>query len=269
MGAMRLHLFLLAGALYGQMPEFEVVSIRPAPRLTPALLRSGQYHQRMDNGGFEDSNATLETLICLAYSIDQERVSGPGWISEQTFAVAAKLPAGANKNQIPAMLQGMLADRFKLAVHHDQREQRVYLLRVGKDGVKLKPSSGDEPQCGGRPGRYMCRATPVAQLAANLTRMAAMYARMPLPENGARNIDLPVVDETELAGAYDIDLQWIPPAGTGDGRGRGGPLSPPDASVQATSIFGAFEALGLKLVPAKHSFDYLVIDHVERTPTEN
>ena len=250
-------------------PEFEVASIKPAPRRTLMMMQSGQWHTRMDDAAFSDTNISLLDLVTMAFHINADRVDGPGWLSEQTFAVAAKLPAGAHKEQIPAMLQKLLASRFKLAVHHDQKVQSVYLLTIGKEGTKLKESVGDPELrgCNGRPGRYRCTATTIADLAETLTNMAAMYARMP-SSGDEHNIDLPVIDQTGLKGIYDIDLQWIPPEGAGRGH-RGSRLPPPAPDTKATSIFGAFEAIGLKLQPGKHTFDILVIDHVERTPTEN
>jgi len=264
--------------LDSQTPEFEVVSIKPAGKLTMAMMDARQFHSRMDNAAFEESNASLLDLITIAYNINWDRVSGPSWMNEQFYAIAAKLPGGSTKEQIPVMLQKVLAERFKLSIHHDQKVQRVYLLTVAKDGSKLKESTGEiDPAtqgCNGRPGRYRCRTVTLALLAGNLTAMSGMYAAMPITpaSDGAetRNIDLPVIDQTGLKGVYDIDLQWIPPVGTGNGRGgRGGKLPPPDPDTKATSIFGAFEALGLKLQPGKHAFDILVVDHVERTPSEN
>jgi uncharacterized protein (TIGR03435 family) len=268
----------MVAILYSQTPEFEVVSLKPAAKPTMAIMTARQFHSRMDNAAFEESNASLLYLITIAYNINGARVSGPSWMNEQFYAIAAKLPTGSAKEQIPAMLQKVLADRFKLAVHHDRRVQQVYLLTVAKGGSKLKESTADiDPAtqgCNGRPGRYRCRASTLALLSGNLTAMSRMYAAMPPTADSdgveTRNIDLPVVDQTGLTGVYDIDLQWVPPAGTGNGRGgRGGNLPPPDPDIKATSIFGAFEALGLKLRPGKHSFDILVVDHVERTPSEN
>jgi uncharacterized protein (TIGR03435 family) len=259
-------------------PEFEVASIKPAAPLTPAMMRAGQFHSRSDNAAFEDSNVSLLDLVTSAYDINWNRVSGPGWMNEQFFSVAAKLPAGSTKEQIPAMLRKLLADRFKLAVHHNQKVESVYLLVVDRQGAKLKESRGDTDantkSCSGRPGQYSCRATTIAELADNLSGMAVMFARMPTAGDDApRNIDLPIVDQTGLKGTYDIDLQWIPPA-TPEGGGRAGGRNagrfpPRDPSVKAASIFGAFERIGLKLQPGKHPFDILVIDHVERVPTEN
>jgi uncharacterized protein (TIGR03435 family) len=271
----------MAGMLYSQTPEFEVVSVKPAAKLTMAMMNARQFHSRVDNAAFEESNASLPHLISVAYNINWDRVSGPSWMNEQFYAIAAKLPTGSTKEQIPAMLQKVLAERFKLAIHHDQKVQQVYLLTVSKSGSKLKESSGDiDPAmqgCNSRPGRYRCRASTLALLAGNLTAMSRMFAATPhTPDSDGvetRNIDLPVVDQTGLKGVYDIDLQWVPPAYMGNGRGgrggRGGNLPPPDPDTKATSIFGAFEALGLRLQPGKHAFDILVVDHVERTPSEN
>jgi uncharacterized protein (TIGR03435 family) len=97
-----------------------------------------------------------------------------------------------------------------------------------------------------------------------------MAARAQPGELLERMIDHPVVDQTGLTGVYDIDLQWVPPAGLGpvDPVASAG-YPPRDASVKADSIFGALEAAGLKLQAGKHAFDILVIDHVERVPSEN
>jgi len=268
----------MAHVLFGQAgpsPEFEVASIKPASILTPMMMRSPQWHFRMDDAVFDASNATLLELITTAYNINSDHVSGPRWLNDQAFAVLAKLPAGATKERIPAMLEKLLADRFKLAVHHDQKVQQVYLLTVGKDGAKLKESMGDSDQSlkrrSGRPGRYRCTATTMEELAESFTAMSSMYAHLPASDD-QRNIDLPVIDQTGLKGAYDIDLQWIPPESAGNrdnGGRRGAMLPPPDPNTRATSIFSAFDTLGLKLQPGKHAFDILVIDHVERTPSEN
>jgi len=261
--------------------EFEVASVKPAAPLTPAMMRGREFHSRNDNGAFEDSNASLLDLVTIAYNVNWDRVSAPGWMNEQFFSVAAKLPAGSTKEQTPAMLRKLLADRFKLAVHHEQKVESVYLLVVEKQGAKLKQSQGDTDAdtkgCSGRPGQYSCRATTIGDLAENLSAMAVMYARMPVStaagDDAPRNIDLPVVDQTGLKGAYDIDLQWNSPAGPTRGlragRQNADRFPPRDPSVKATSIFDAFERDGLKLQPGKHPFDILVVDHVERVPTEN
>ena len=86
-----------------------------------------------------------------------------------------------------------------------------------------------------------------------------------------QRIDRLVVDQTGLTGVYDIDLEWVPPAGLPDGRDNPGAGDFPRraAATKANSIFGALEAAGLRLQSAKQDFDYLVVDHVDRVPSAN
>jgi uncharacterized protein (TIGR03435 family) len=108
----------------------------------------------------------------------------------------------------------------------------------------------------------------LTELAEHLSAAAIRLPFAAAADNGERNIDHAVVDQTGLTGSYDIDLQWILPGGFGPGRG-GNVFPPRDPTVKATSIFEAIESIGLKLQPGKHTFDILVVDHAERVPTEN
>jgi uncharacterized protein (TIGR03435 family) len=277
----------IAAGLFGQTApppqfEFEVASVKPAPRPAPFAVASGQARLRSDAARFEASSITMTGLISFAYGIEKDRISGPGWIGERYFAIAAKLPAGSTKEETPAMLQKLLADRFKLSLHRDQKVESVYELVLDTKGVKLKPSTTDVSKGGegGRPGQLFCSACTLGQLAEFLrgpanaaAGMAAFRAARGQPEDDVveRSIDRPVVDQTGLTGVYDIDLQWVPPGGLPTGRTNPGvaDFPPRDAAVKVDSIFGALEAAGLKLQGAKHAFDILVIDHVERVPSEN
>ena len=184
--------------------------------------------------------------------------------------MAAKLPAGASQKDVPAMLRRLLADRFKLAAHLDQKIQPVLFLKVAKQGPRLSAAAPDADPgrkgCQGRPGHTVCRSASMADLADMLTTRAKMNALVGLTlEDATREIDLPVVDQTDLEGAFDFDLEWI--VGTGGGGGRGG-VAPARNTTSATSIIEALQAVGLRLERGKHPFDFLVIDHVER-PSEN
>ena len=262
-------------------PEFEVASIKPAPPRIPFSAGLGLLHSRTDDLRFERSNVTLIALISTAYGINSDRISGPGWMSEQEFAIAAKLPTGSTKEEVPAMLQSLLADRFKLSAHRDQKVEPVYELvidrqSIDKQGVKLKPSTADEPArgCSSRPGQCVCQAVTLGRFAGFLgstAKMAARMAAMPQPEELVEHrIDRPVMDQTGLTGLYDIDLEWVPPAGLPapiPGAGDGFPTR--DRATKTNSVFGALEAVGLKLQAARHTFDALVVDRVERLPSEN
>jgi uncharacterized protein (TIGR03435 family) len=264
----------LAQAPAPAQAAFEVVSIKPAPAMTPAVMNSGQFRSRIDDALVDFSNISLMNLITIAYKVDQDYVSGPGWLADQNFAVNAKLPAGSSKSQVPEMLQRMLADRFKLVVHHTQKTQQVYLLTVGPQGIKLKESNDDGGTkiCQGRPGTYICQGQTMAGLAQNLAtraKMTALMAQAGAPaQDDQRRIDRPVIDQTGLTGKYDVDLEWIE-ALPGDGRGRGGAFPTQTSAPTAPDIFKALEKVGLKLEPSKYAFDAIVVDHIEKTPTEN
>jgi uncharacterized protein (TIGR03435 family) len=140
------------------------------------------------------------------------------------------------------MLQSLLADRFKLRLHYETREQPIYELVVAKGGLKLKPLPPDQRPGGGRfvRGEIALNGRSVATLAHFLTQFAGRS----------------VVDKTSLAGNYDIDLKWTPD----DQQGT------PDAGP---TLFTALqEQLGLKLISAKGPVQVLVVDHAER-PSEN
>ena len=100
---------------------FEVASIKAAPAPTMAMISSGQLRQRIDEGMVDLPSITLMNLISMAYETNRDHITGPSGLESQNFSVTAKLPAGASKTQVPAMLQRMLADRFKLEVHHCEK----------------------------------------------------------------------------------------------------------------------------------------------------
>lgn len=257
-------------------PEFEVASVKPAAPRPPFAAASGLVRFRSDAGHFEASSETLQALISFAYGTKPGRISGPGWISEEYFAILAKPPAGSTKEEVPAMVQKLLTERFQLTLHRDQKVESVYELVIDKKGAKCKPSNTDasERECMFRPGECFCRASTLRQLADYLSGLmnvgARMAARAQPGEMMERTIDRPVVDATGLTGVYDIDLQWVPPAGLGPVNPVASAGYPPrDASVRADSIFGALEAAGLKLQASKHAFEILVIDHVQRVPSKN
>jgi len=122
-----------------------VASIKPVDLPTPAQVASGKIHAGMKIDAFRVDIGlfSLMDLICKAYDVKQYQVSGPSWMAgatAQRFDIMANLPKGATKEQVPQMLQTLLADRFKLAIHRDNKENSVYALVVGKGGAKLTPS---------------------------------------------------------------------------------------------------------------------------------
>jgi len=140
------------------------------------------------------------------------------------------------------MLQNLLADRFKLAIHREMRDSSVYALVVAKGGPKFKEAA--EGKFSARIGR--------GHLEIHHADMALFARNIPTDA-----VDRPIVDMTGLQGTFDFTLDWTQDTGK-PGLGDGSP-----------SIFTAVqEQLGLKLEARRMPIEYVVIDHIER-PSEN
>jgi uncharacterized protein (TIGR03435 family) len=300
-----IHLFLVLASV-----SFEVATIKPAAPLNPALIATGQLPRvgttvqgtRVDMG-YE----SLADLITQAFKVKPFQVSGPDWLKTQRFDIVAKMPEGATKDQMPEMLQALLAERFGLKIHREMRENSVYELVVSKGGHKLKEADADpEPApAGGEPAPGGISLPNGNQVKVDRGGAGATVVS---PENGATRIsmtpdghmrlemskmtmpaftevlnrlmDKPVVDQTDLKGAYqvslDLSMDSILSIARASGvslpvaAGRGGPgtVEASDPSGNS-SIFTSVQQLGLRLEPRKESLDFIVVDRAEKTPTEN
>jgi uncharacterized protein (TIGR03435 family) len=203
-------------------------------------------------------NATLLDLIALAYSIEPDTVvGGPIWLELDRFDMAAKAPRGTSQANVRLMLRFLLADRFKLVVHNDQRPLPGFALTLAKGNHKLKESSADPPKgCQDVPGPSTSNGTPFNAVVCQGVTMERFAA---LLRNYA-NTDLtgPVVDVTGLKGNWDFELKWT---------GRSGMTR---AGSEGISIYDAIQSqLGLALESRNVPMPVLVIDSVERKPTPN
>jgi uncharacterized protein (TIGR03435 family) len=273
--AVTLAVLFAAASLGAQNAAFDVTSVKPnnsgAPmiRMMPAA-----------NGGWQAENVTLGMLIRLAYQLQDNQITGgPKWLFEDRFDVMGTGSMPGRDGTPFDKLKSLLADRFKLVTHKEQREQSMYALilarRDGKLGEKMTastadcsatgpngrgrgaaapPAPGQRPQCGFMigPGRLAVGGQTMAAFATNLSRFVAGI----------------VVDKTGLTGTYDIELSYAPDPGislTGRDFPGGFPAPPPAAPGDAPSIFSAVqEQLGLKLESTKGPVDVLVIDSAER-----
>jgi uncharacterized protein (TIGR03435 family) len=267
-------------------PEFEVASVKPSAEAeTPMGNLNRGLH--IDGAMVSFNGMPLRWYVHYAYTVKEDQVSGPDWLKSQRFDVVAKLPAGATREQIPAMLQSLLADRFKMTLHKDTKESAVYALIVAKGGIKMKESPLD-PDTEDGPGKNNVDVNVVggqngatvslgkgASVAFEAQRLVAKKVNMTyLADSLTRFEDRPVVDMTGLKGTYDCEI----PYNLDDVRALiissappGTPLPPRQADVGETgvSLIDSLAALGLKLEPRKAPLDLLVIDHVEKTPTAN
>jgi hypothetical protein len=124
-------------------PAFEVATIKPAPPLNPMEIAQGKVHLGMsiDAARVDIGALSIGDLIRIAWEVKPYQVSGPEWMTTERFNILAKMPEGANKDQVPAMLKALLGERFKLAVHKENREHPVYALVAGKNGPKLEAAA--------------------------------------------------------------------------------------------------------------------------------
>ncbi len=195
------------------------------------------------------TDQTLKQLVVLAYSVQPYQVTGPAWMESVCFDVTAKYPPGTKFSDRWLMLRSQLEDRFKLAVHHESKEMPGYALIVSKSGFKLKPSDpGEGSTTGGNQGRvwtFRARKIEMSTLAYEL----------------ADSLGDVVVDRTGLQGVYDFQLRWA----------SDDMSSPADSDANAApSLFTALQdTLGLTLRRQRVPVDVIVVDHVERVPTEN
>jgi uncharacterized protein (TIGR03435 family) len=191
-------------------------------------------------------NTDLKYLISMAYGFDSNRIVGtPGWIESQEYDLSAKVEGNVlfTQEQMRPLLQKLLEERFHLTTHRESKEESGYALVVAKGGPKLQPNKGTPQRGVIVPGELRIQNQPVKSFAVMLA--------FPLRQ--------PVEDKTGIDGMYDFDLKFAP-ANAREGS----------ADAALPSIFTAVqEQYGLKLVPQKVPVDFLVVDHVDRTPTEN
>ncbi|HZR24451.1 MAG TPA: TIGR03435 family protein [Vicinamibacterales bacterium] len=269
-----------AATLAQGTPQFEVASIKPNNS------GDGRVMMGMQPGGrFTASNVSLRQLIRNAYGLQESQiVGGPDWVANDRFDINAKAEDGfvapltppGQVGPIQLMMRALLADRFKLVVHDEEREMPIFALVLnrpdGKLGPQLTKSNVDcaaltgrgrgaappPPPAPGQPmpcgirigfGNMVVGSSPIAQIATVLSQFAG---RM-------------VVDKTGLAGAYDMNLTWTPdnlpqrPPGAPEPLVNGVAIDP-----NGPSLFTAVqEQLGLKLDSQKGPVKVLVIDKVE------
>ena len=224
---------------------FEVASVKPNHSGTRFLKLNA------DKDRFVVENATPRLLLQYAYQVNDSQIFGaPGWIDSEHYDIQAgtRKPEG-DEQGTRRMLQALLADRFRLALHHEDKDLPIYVLVVDRGGHKLHQSPDTT---GGAQMRHNFRLNGNGNLnavAENLDQFAELLAHQ------LRRV---VVNQTGLTGDYDFTLQWTPDRVLD----RLDPASGPP-------IFAALqEQLGLRMQSAKGPVEVLVVDHVER-PFEN
>lgn len=253
------------------LPSFDVVTIRPSKSDSMRTVRSASELHMLD--------VTARYLMEQAYNIpwtngSKDRIrGGPGWIDSDYFDIDAKIAPEAiatlehmseeqRRRQMNLRLQTLLADRLKLKVHFETRQEPVFAIMTTKNGPKLTPASAAEDQQ--NPGifvRYNGQAAQMTAKGATLSDLANWLT-------GYSEMDgQPVVDQTGLRQRYDFVLNWTRERALTSAERSAESDTP--AAAAGPSLFTALqEQLGLKLVNTKAPVEIIVIDSIER-PTEN
>lgn len=264
--------FLIAAPAFAQV-TFEAATIDPI-EMTLGQALGGRSSVTVDDSFATFRGQSPTQLIQRAYGVMADQILNlPDSSRSVNFDIRAKIPAGVSKDKVPEMLQALLVERFKLTVHRQEEQRKLYELTVAPGGTKkMQQVEGAGPAAGKCPfqsGHRMCQAITMAELATmmtNLRTLAMAVAKAPaasaagLAEMAANApvdflVDRPVVDNTGLDGRFAFQFDYGPVPGSPD--------TPP------IRIVDSLAALGLKLVPVTRPVQTVVIDHIERMPTQN
>jgi uncharacterized protein (TIGR03435 family) len=236
-----LSLFFFAFAAVGHAQTFEVASIKQNVSEGPVSS------MRATKGLITVENASLKKIMLAAYDIPDDRdyaLVGPSWLTAEHFDIQARFPADTPTPQVRLMMQALLAERFKLALHRETRQLPAYALVLGKNGPKIHAVEDGQPKTVSGPGELQATRIPMPKLADLLARVLGQ----------------PVTDATGLTGVFNFTLNWSPT----------GTAHPDDSTADGPSIFTALqEQLGLKLESRKGPVEVLVVDSMEKLPTQN
>jgi uncharacterized protein (TIGR03435 family) len=270
-----------AGMAFGQTPEplpkFEAADVHVSPKTQNPFARTSPVRA----GRYEIKSASIADLIRIAYGFDVDKIiGGPSWLELDRFDIVAKVPAESTPEMHKQMLQSLLTDRFKLVTHKDTRPLPTYSLIAKKPNFKEAAGTEDTgchplqatgaPTEGGirmmsmsangqqttinlGPGMtitYQCRNVSMETFASSLRTMMGAN----LPSNG------PVVDETGIKGKFNFDFKYS--------MSMFGPM-PSDPADRIPMQTALEKQLGLKLEEKQTPTPVIVVDSVERKPSDN
>jgi uncharacterized protein (TIGR03435 family) len=274
---------VLTFSALGQAPDarFEVASVKPAATPGAKIFRMSGGPGTDDPGRLTYVNVLLKTLLLKAYGVKSYQISGPGWIESEEYEIRANVPPGATTDQLSGMLRNLLSERFNLTLHHETKDMAVYKLVVGKNGPKLKASNFSiRPQANEPgsppfpfampdkdgflqipPGTSLMLCTTRDGMTRCTGRMQSLSQMITHLEN---ELTRPIVDKTGLTGKFDFNLEYSTEGLRPRGRGADTPGGDGPGLMDAVQ-----EQLGLKLESKKDPIDILVLDHIDKVPTDN
>jgi uncharacterized protein (TIGR03435 family) len=242
-----------------QTIDFESASVKLSPVPKDGRFRVGPH---FEPGAFIGEYMTMRDLVITAYNVPAGgKVVGQDWIDSDSarYFITAKAPGRASTKELQSMLQRLLEARFGLKLHQERRAAPVYALVVSGKGLKLSPVKfdGDEPNKGA--------------IHYSNTGVEFQHTSVKLLASFLAIVGRPVRDETGTTDLYDFKLVYA---------NRGGlplldplPANASDETAPGSSdlptIFAALQSIGLRLENRQGEVTDLIIDRVERVPTEN
>lgn len=277
-----------------KQPAFEVASVKlnKSGNQPTSNFPLGPGDVFAPNGGyFSATNLPLVTYLFFAYKImgNQSKYvlpQLPGWVTTDRFDIQARAEGNPSKDEMRLMMRSLLAERFKVTVHHDTREVPVFalvLVKPGKFGPHLQLHPSDVP-CSLKP---LEKASDLKTIDGGFPATCNGFFPLPASERahlrfGSQNVTVgfiadamsgmadlgrPLVDRTGIKGTVDFVLEWAPERRTPTHPGAD-PNSQSDLPTGPSFQEALKEQLGIKLESEKFPIDVLVIDHVEH-PSEN
>ena len=231
------------GTVNAQAAAFDVASVKPN---TAGVRQS----MTMNPGGIAYTSVSLIDCLQVAYGVKRSQISGPGWLATERYDINARTGDTASNEQIKAMLQTLIAERFKLSLHREKKELPVFAILVGKNGPRLK--AGDASG-----GRRIGPADGGVAFTNTSMEDLADFLQQPLSR--------PVFDMTHLTGRFDFTIRLT------DKKGDDGTDAPKLAvrDSEPSVFMDALDDLGLKLDSRRAAIDMLVVDRAEKVPTED
>jgi uncharacterized protein (TIGR03435 family) len=263
-----------------ERPQFEVAAIKLAD-----VPLSGDFTLGLNTMGSQVhiSWATLRDLVNMAYRVKRYQIAGPSWFTTDHFNVDGKIPDGFTARNVPEMLQSLLDVRFGMKSHWEKKESPVYTLGLSRPDPTLTAVAAPEEQpsfpIGNiNAGRAVIDFGSGGTFAFGDNMLDARKLNMDqFTEWFSSFLDKPVINATGLKGYYDFQLKltardfstmflWA--------AINGGANIPPEAAggvdgLTLESLPNALKNLGFKLERGKGLIDVLVVDAIQRKPTEN
>jgi uncharacterized protein (TIGR03435 family) len=246
------------------LPKFEVASVKLSTACADAG-RSGGGREAVSPDRLDLKCRTAAALIQTAYGRDAAISGGPPWMNSERYDIDAKAETPQDSETLRGpMLQGLLADRFKLQIHRESKEVAVYALTAGKGVPRLQPAQpGKCTHVGAprQPGLLACglfAPSPAKDGSYMFSTTLAHFC-----ESLSVVMDRRVIDKTGIEGVFDIFIE-APPEPPAEAM-------PVDRSLTGrlgSNILAAIQKMGLRLESAKAAKEFLVIDRLER-PSEN